>query len=133
MGTRTYKISKHMPSIFQGKLDFSARRDTFSLTAEHPAERTLLRIIFAGLIVLACAYLYFVTASVLNVIASREALAQVTDIEGKIGSLEQRYFALSQAISPQAGETIGLVPVGQTQYIYRPGNIGAATIARNEI
>ena len=134
MTKRTYKISRHIPSIFQSKLDFSPARQGFSLSMEHPAERTLMRVLCATLVVLACAYLYFVTASVLNVMGRKDALTQISHIDDTIGNLEGQYFALSQAVTPQAGEAIGLVPVTQTQYVYRPGTIGAATIGgTNEI
>ncbi len=133
MGTRIHKISKHVPSIFQGRLDFSAREREMSLSMEHPLERVLVRVLSMVLIALVCGYLYFVSASVLNVMARREALAQVNNIQGAIGGLEQQYFVLSQAVRPEMGVSLGLSPVLQTQYVYRPGNVGAVTIDRNAI
>ena len=133
MTKRLLKISKYRPSIFQGKIDFSSAQRGVSLSVEHPAERLALRIISLALITLICGYLYFVSASVLNVIARKEALAQVAVVQGTIGGLEQEYFALSQSVSPQIGRALGLSPVGEPKYVYRPGNVGAATIARNEI
>ncbi len=130
---RIMKISRYKPSVFQGKLNFSPVAQ-LSFTAEHSLERAALRGICALLIVLACAYLYFVTASVLHVMARREALAKVDAIQGSIGALEQNYFALSQSITPQEGALLGLAPVSDTSYVYRQSNtIGAATIASNEI
>ena len=120
------KISKYRPSIFQGKFDFS-------LSMEHPIERLIFRALTVFLIALVCGYLYFVSASVLNVIARKDALAQVAVIQGSIGGLEQQYFKLSQAVTPQSGQALGLSPVGQPKYVYRPGNVTSATIARNEI
>lgn len=133
MGTRIHKISKHVPSIFQGKLDFSTAKRGVSLSMEHPFERVLVRVLLIVLIALVCGYLYFVSASVLNVMARREALAQVNKIQGAIGGLEQQYFVLSQAVRPEMGTSLGLSPVLQTQYVYRPGNVGAVTIDRNAI
>lgn len=132
MGKHFKKISKYKPSTLQGKIDFTpvAR---MSFLAEHSIERMAFNAIIVVLAALACFYLYFVTASVLHVMARREALSEVNKIQASIGSLEQRYFELSQRISPQDGPSLGLAPAAHTAYVYRPGTIGAATIARNDI
>lgn len=132
MGKRLQKISKYKPSALQGKFDFSPVA-SLSFHAEHSIERTVLRIVTFILIALACLYLYFVTASVLHVMARREALSKITAIQGSIGALEQHYFTLTEGLSASEGHTLGLAPVEETAYVYRPGTIGAATIARNEI
>ncbi len=133
MGTRIHKISKYTPSIFQGKLDFSSVSHGVSLSTEHPAESLLFRLLSLILIVAIGGYLYFVSASILNVIARREALTHVSVIQGSIGGLEQRHFELSRGISAESGSSLGLAPISGKTYVYRPGNVGAATIARNEI
>lgn len=89
-----------------------------------------MRALFIALGALACLYLYFVSVTVFNTMARREALAQVSDIQGSLGSLESHYLALSQGITAEEGRTLGLIPV-EAQYVYRPGTVGAATIARN--
>ena len=131
MTIKILKISKYKPSILQGKFEFSAGSDRVSLSLEHPRERTLLRMLGIALTALFCVYLYFISASVLNVMARKEALSQINTIEGKIGLQEQRYLALASATDPQEAAALGLSPVRVTQYVYRPGNVGAATIARN--
>ena len=133
MRTRIHKISRYAPSIFQGKFDFSSARRGASLSVAHPWEHMGLRLLGAALVVIFCGYLYFVSASILNVIASKEALTQVSVIQGSIGGLEQNYFELTKAISPQSGPALGLSPITHQAYVYRPGNVGAATIVRNEI
>lgn len=133
MRVRIHKISKYTPSIFQGKFDFSSVQRGVSLSLEHPVERALLRALSVTLIVVVCGYLYFVSASILNVIARKEALTRVSIIQGSIGGTEQRYFELTRGISPQSGSSLGLVPITHQHYVYRPGNVGAATIARHEI
>jgi hypothetical protein len=130
--TKLLKISKYRPSIFQGRLDFSTQ-GAVSLTLQHPLETHIRRALLIALACFACGYLYFVCASVLNVMAEREALSQIGKIGGAIGGEEQQYLVLSQAVTPETGGALGLSPVGKTQYVYRPGNVGAATIARNEI
>jgi hypothetical protein len=131
MTKRLLKISRYKPSILQGKFEFSAGSSPVSLSLEHPRERLMLHTLGFLLALLVCAYLYFVTASVLNVIARKEALAQVNTIQGQIGSLEQHYLVLSQAANPQEASALGLTPLGKIQYVYRPGNVETATIARN--
>jgi hypothetical protein len=131
MAKKILKISKYKPSILQGTFEFSAGSSHVSLSLEHPRERFIMSVLGITLAVLVCAYLYFITASVLNVIARKEALAQTTDLQGQIGMLEQHYLELSNAANPEEGAALGLVPVKNTEYIYRPGTIGAADIARN--
>lgn len=133
MRARIHKISKYAPSIFQGKFDFSSAQRGASLSLEHPRERLALRVLSLVLVVVICGYLYFISASILNVIARKSALSSVAVIQGTIGGSEQRYFELSSGIRPESGSLLGLVPVTDQSYVYRPGNVGAATIARNEI
>lgn len=130
---RIAKISKYKPSVFQGRFDFSpvAR---MSFTGEHSAERIVLRVICTLLAVLACGYLYFVTASVLHVMSRREALATISNVQGSIGALEQHYFALAHDLTPQAGDALGLSPASKISYVYREeATMGAVTMAHNEI
>lgn len=133
MRARIHKISRYAPSIFQGRLDFSSVQRDVSLSLEHPVERVALRILSIILLAAICGYLYFVSASILNVIARKEALTRISVIQGSIGGLEQHYFKLSSGISPEVGGALGLAPIGKQHYVYRPGNVGAATIVRNEI
>jgi hypothetical protein len=129
---RHSKISKYAPSVLQGKIDFTSVAE-MSFGGERSLERLTLRILVVFVVFLACTYLYFVTASVLHVMARREALSRIDAVQGSIGSLEQQYFSLSQGITPDVGQTIGLAPAQKTSYVYRPGTIGSATIVRNEI
>ena len=85
------------------------------------------------LVAVVCGYFYFISASILNVIARKEALSKISVIQGSIGGSEQQYFNLTKGISPQSGPALGLSPIKSQAYVYRPGNVGAATIAANEI
>ena len=125
----------HKPSIFQAQLQFPASRGTFALNSEHPLERGAFRILIALLFILICTYLYFVTASVLNVIARKEALTQGTKLGTAIGAYEREYFAISQTVKPEAGEALGLFSVSNsdTAYVRRPGAVGQAETTNNEI
>src|SRR3989344_6074225 len=103
MRARIQKISKYAPSIFQGKLDLAGRRRSVSLTVEHTVERLLLRALIGAVVVLACAYAYFVIATTLNVIARKEALAQSMNLATAVSKLEREYFAVSQGVGPEEG------------------------------
>lgn len=127
--SRKFHISTLKPSIFQGTLDFEAvsKRQTIVLAVQHPLERLAYPVLGALLAILFIAYLYFVTMSVFHVIGEKQADAQSANIQGSIASLEQQYFSLSQSLTPQAASAMGLAPVQNTQYVYRPGN--AASIS----
>ena len=105
----------------------------FAFHAEHPLEHTAFRSLIAVLFILISAYLYFVTASVLNVIARKEALSQSTRLGTAIGAYERDYFAISQTVKPDAGLPLGLFPVANTAYVYRPGTVRQAETPHNEI
>ena len=60
-------------------------------------------------------------------------MTQIRDIESSISTLEQGYLALSEGITPQRAGELGLMPVGETAYIYRPGNAAMAAQELQEI
>lgn len=103
------------------------------LSLEYPAEALVLRVLCLVLAILSCLYLYFVAASVLNIIARRESDSHAAMIQSSIGDLEQQYFALSQEITPQEAKTLGLSPVTEQQFVYETGNAAAAPIPHDTI
>lgn len=96
------------------------------LTVEHPAERRMLAALGVVLAMFTAGYLYCVSASVMNVIARKEATAKAASLESSIGSLEQEYFELAQSVTPASGESLGLAPVEQTAYIRRQHTVATA-------
>jgi hypothetical protein len=136
MHTRIQKISKYRPSIFQGHLNLAVEKPRVSLAVEYPVERVILRALVAVLVVLAMGYLYFVSASIINIMARKEAMTQSGAIIASIGSLEGQYFSLTQSITPDSAVAIGLSPIStaNTAYVERPGNVGmAGTVTENRI
>lgn len=125
------KISKYKPSALQGTLHLEVSRPRAGLAMEHPFEPRALTALSIVLVILVMAYLYFVTASIFNVMGRSEALRKTQTIESSIGLLEQHYLALSREVSPQAGIALGLAPIGHTSYVYRPGNAAVRTVASN--
>lgn len=108
-----------------------------ALSVEYSFERVAFRALFALLGIILCGYLYFVGASVLNIIARKEASRSSVSLQSSIAVLEKQYFDLSAAVTPQSASTLGLSDLGDTDYVYRPGATAAAetagTIERNAI
>ena len=115
------------------KIPHQLHTEFLALSIEHPYERLVLRYLLAIFCACLCGYLYFVSSSVLNVIAQREADQYAQKLEGRIGTLEQRYFALSHEVTPQNAALLGLVPIQKTAYVYRPGSVGIAPVSRNAL
>lgn len=86
----------------------------------------MLRMLMGALAVLASLYVYFVGASVLNVIARKEALTQTASLTNAVSQLEREYFAASQGVGAEDGARLGLIPLENTIYIHRPGNAALA-------
>jgi hypothetical protein len=137
MHANIQKISKYRPSIFQGHLNLAAaQKPRVALAVEYPVERVILRSLVAVLILLAMCYLYFVSSSIINIMARKEAMARSGAIVASIGSLEGQYFTLTQSITPQSAVAIGLSPIStqNTAYVERPGNVGmAGSVTENRI
>lgn len=136
MHAKLKKISKYRPSVFQARLNLAeaSAKPHVALAVEYPVERRILQALIGALIVLALGYFYFVSESVLNIMAQRTADNQSAQIQASIGSLENNYFALSQAITPQEGSDLGLVQVSVSDYVTRPTDIGIAdSIPQNQI
>lgn len=133
MRNLTKKISKYKPSILQGTLHFSAARSSISFAAQHSIEHALFKSMIFVLVALACSYSYFVGVSIMNVVAGKEALAESTQLESAIATMEQEYFALSQGVDESVIDSLGLTTVQHTAYVYEPSGAVAATIPGNGI
>lgn len=99
------------------------------LSLEYSYERVAFRVLFAVLGVILCGYLYFVGASVLNIIARKEASRSSVSLQSSIAGLEKQYFVLTDAVTPGTGATLGLSHVQATDYVYRPGATASADSA----
>jgi hypothetical protein len=97
------------------------------MNAEHPYESLVLRGLFVMLALFVCAYLYFVSSSVLNVIARKEASANAVKIESDVGALEQNYFTLSQGVTAEQGIALGLSPIKSATYVRRMDAVGVVS------
>ncbi len=133
MNKKIQKISKHAPSIFQGRLDMSlVSTPHTALSIEYPTERIILNTLIGLLVACIAGYFYFVAASVVHVMNRKEALTESSRIESTISTLENRYFALSHAITPSSGTSLGLAPIAKIDYVHRVGRVGIGDIALNK-
>lgn len=107
------------------------------LSIEHVYERTAVRVLLALLCIALAGYVYFVGASILNIIARKEAARATASLQSRIAVMEKQYFALSEEATPSAGQVLGLLQLSGAEYVYRPGTTAAApsadTIDRNAI
>jgi len=129
MRKRIQRISKYAPSIFQGRLELSTHVRGAAFAIEHPFERNAFRILLVLLALAAALYIYFVGASILNVIARKEAMRTTANLASSVAELEKQYFALAKGITPEEGQRLGLSAVSETSYVRTPGGV-AATIER---
>lgn len=100
-----------------------------SLPLEERAVQVL-SLIIASLIV---GYIVFVSMSVVNVIASKEAADKISALRASVSQLENDYFALSDTVTADSGALLGLAPVSKTNYVSRTGTVGAAPRPRNDL
>lgn len=104
-----------------------------ALSVEHPYEYALLRGLCLAVAALIFLYLYLVSLSVFNVIAQREATQASVALESRIGALEGQYFSLSEKITLDHADTLGLTQISANSFVYRPGTVGVVSVAQNAI
>ena len=114
--------------MLQGTLQLHVARPRTGLARELSYERHALSGLSIVLVALVAVYLYFVAASILNVMARSDAEHDMRAIEGSMGALEQQYLALSRSVDQSSAASIGLLPIQSTAYVYRP--VDAAMVDR---
>ncbi len=114
-------------------LQLQLNKKVAALSAEHPYEYSILRYTLFFACALVAIYLYLVSASVLNVIAQKEADGMSAKLESELGVLEGKYFSLSRNITAEHASELGLKPLTGNSFVYRHGNVGAAASAQNAI
>lgn len=114
-------------------LQLQLNKKIAALSVELPHEYTVLRGLFLVVGVLILAYLYLVSASVLNVIAQREADQASASLQSNIGVSEGKYFSLSRDMTPARAAKLGLQPVAQSSFVYRLDTVGIVSAEQNAI
>jgi hypothetical protein len=128
MKSPTHKISKHTPSLFQGRLSFPGPG---VMSFEFPVEMYVRRTLFFALSLLLVGYLYAVCATVLNIVARKEAIALAEQKAQVVASLEKEYFASVKKLTIEDGASLSLKPVEATSFVRIPAH--TALSARNEL
>ena len=114
-------------------LQIHLNRKIAALSMEHPYEYATLRYLCIATCALVFVYLYLVSASVLNVIAQKEADRTSAALESDLGELEGKYFTLSQDITPEHAQKLGLKPLTASSFVYRLSTVGVAHTGQNAI
>lgn len=125
---KALRISRYIPSSSQAKLNLFVTERRVSLAMEHGIEPRVRQALFALLIGFFFLYLYFVSASILNIMARKEANAGATALQSAVARMQGEYFALSEGLDSSTAGSIGLAPIAETHYVYRPGNAASAAV-----
>jgi hypothetical protein len=89
-------------------------------------EQYLLHMLFLAIGLCIVGYAYFVSLSILNVIAHKEAIAESERLQSQVGLLEQDYFELSKSVTPALAVQLGMTQTSDTTFVRRPGAVGSA-------
>lgn len=92
-----------------------------------PGEEHALRVLGVALGACMIAYVGFVSFSIMNVIAYREAVAESESLRSELGLLEQEYFELSKGIHEDRAVSLGLEQVLDRSFVRVPSALGVAT------
>jgi hypothetical protein len=93
-------------------------------------ERFVLHYLFCAIVLTMLGYAYFVSLSIFNVIAHKEAMAESDRLQSEVGQLEEEYFALSKEVTPALAAQLGMSPTKETAFVRRPGAVGSAQQVR---
>ena len=89
-------------------------------------EQYLLHMLILGIGLCVVGYAYFVSLSIMNVIAHKEAIAESDRLQSAVGLLEQDYFQLSKNVTPALAAQLGMTETSDTTFVRRPGAVGSA-------
>lgn len=95
-----------------------------------PGEHYLLHCLIFGILLTIAGYTYFVSLSIFNVIAHKEAIAASEKLQSEVGLLEQDYFELTQSITPAIAANLGMTETSDTAFVRKPGAVGSAQGSR---
>lgn len=67
------------------------------------------------------AYVYFISASIVNVVLRQEATVEIATIHSRISELEADYFSRKQSVDAQFATEEGFTALSATHYITSSG------------
>ncbi|SRR5258708_4719463 len=82
-------------------------------------EKRIFWSLIAALVAVFCMYVYFINATVMNIVGRQAADREITAVNSKIASLESRYLALSNTITPAYAASLGFIETKGEQYAVR--------------
>ena len=95
-------------------------------------ESYLLQTLSILIVLCVAAYLYFVGVSIMNVITNREASVESERLRSIVGGLEEQYFQLSKAVSPESASAHDLTASAGVSFVRRTSAV-AVNVAPSEI
>ena len=109
-------------------MPFSFARNVFPLRGRKPAVRRARRCPYAAerralfavgfaIVALAGLYMYFITASVMNVVLRKELEMERAEVHTRLSALEEEYLTKVAAIDRAHAEALGLVPLAQKRFV----------------
>lgn len=102
----------------------------FIRTNALPGEQYVLHMLFVAICLTVVGYGYFLTFSIANLIANREAVATSDRLQSEVGLLEQEYFELSRAVTPALAANLGMTETSDTTFVRKPGAVGSTQGSR---
>jgi hypothetical protein len=91
-----------------------ARATTIKMYA---TEMKILGALGALLVLLGMLYFYFLTMSIMHVVAREEMLIEIAATHSRIGSLETEYLVKKESISEEIAIAEGYVALGNKHYV----------------
>lgn len=94
-----------------------------------PGEEAIIRFLCTALLCCIGAYAYFVSLSIMNVIAAREATLASERLRSEVSLLEEEYFKLVRGITPESAGHLGMSPLSHISFVREIGAVGAVTMS----
>lgn len=102
------------------------RRPARSLvrSARLPSVSTCLFTLAAALVVLFMLYIYFISASVINVVLREDMLVKVAETHSRISALETAYLEKKNKIDASYAQSLGFVALQEKTFVRDVGSEG---------
>ncbi len=88
--------------------------------------------VFAGLFILFGFYIYFVSASVVQVIARKEVEGEIIEVQSTIGDLESTYLATKNSISGDTLASFGFVVIAPRKIFIEKKSTNLVLVTHDE-
>lgn len=92
-------------------------------------ESRIFYIAFTSCILVFCAYMYFVSASIVHVVMRKEVDAQIAQLGTHMGELESKYIEIQHSVSSDIATQKGFVVVDKKIFIDK--TVDTLVVSRN--